>query len=118
MKEQEGEESALMKTGSILAFIVVVTMAISFLLAIFSKTLIPYLASSLEGTQKEIFVSILLLMIPSFVINELTSIETSILNAYNVFYMPEVMGIVSCVLNIFCIILLAPHNGIKSLIIA
>jgi putative peptidoglycan lipid II flippase len=118
MKEQEGEESALMKTGSLLVFIVVVTLAISLLLATFSKSLIPYLASSLEGAQKEIFVSILLLMIPSFVINELTSIGTSVLNAYNVFYMPEVMGIVSSVLNLFCIILLAPHIGIKSLIIA
>ena len=118
MKEQEGEESALQKTGSLLAFILIVTLIISLLLALFSKALIPFLASSLQGTQKEVFVSILLLMIPSFVINELTSIGTSVLNAYNVFYMPEVMGIVSSVLNLLCIILLAPHIGIQSLIIA
>lgn len=118
IKEQEGEESALLKTGSLLVFILIVTLILSLLLVLFSKSLIPFLASSLEGTQKEIFVSILLLMIPSFVINELTSIGTSVLNAYNVFYMPEVMGILSSVLNLFCIILLAPHIGIQSLIIA
>lgn len=118
IKEQEGEKSALLKTGSLLFFILIVTLICSFLLALFSKSLVPYFASSLVGSQKQVFVSILLLMIPSFVINELTSIGTSVLNAYDVFYMPEVMGIVSSVLNLFCIIVLAPHIGIKSLIIA
>lgn len=118
IKEQEGEKSALLKTGSLLVFILVVTLICSALLALFSKSLIPYFASSLVDSQKQIFVSILLLMIPSFVINELTSIGTSVLNAYDVFYMPEIMGIVSSLLNLFCIFLLAPHIGIKSLIIA
>jgi len=118
IKEQEGEEIALLKTGSLLVFILIVTLIVSLLLVLFSKSLIPFLASSLVGKQKEVFVSILLLMMPSFVINELTSIGTSVLNAYNVFYMPEFMGIVSSILNLVCIILLAPHIGIQSLIIA
>lgn len=118
LKEQEGENSALLKTRSLLLFIIFVTLVCSLLLAFFSKSLIPLLASSLVGNQKEVFVSVMLFMIPSFIINEVTSIGISVLNAYNVFYMPEVMGIVSSVLNLFCIILLAPHIGIKSLIIA
>ena len=118
MREEEGEETTLFKVRSLLLFILVITLFVSILLGIFSKSIIPYLAPSLLENDKQIFVMILLFMIPSFIINEMISIGTSVLNAYNVFYMPEIMGVISGLINLFCIILLAPHIGIMSLIVA
>ena len=117
LKETDGEDSALFKVRSLLLFIIIITVIVSIFLALFSKSLIPFLAPSLENSEKEIFITILLFMIPSFVVNELTSIGTSILNAYDVFYMPEIMGIISAVINLLSIILLAPYLGIMSLIV-
>ena len=118
MRETEGEESALFKVRSLLLFIILVTVLVSIFLALFSKSIIPYLAPSLLNNERQIFITLLLLLIPSFVINEMTSIGTSVLNAYNVFYMPEIMGIISGVINLFCVVLFAPFIGIKALIVA
>lgn len=118
IKEKEGTEVALNKTASLLVFVIIVSFLTSITIILFSKSIVPFLASSLQGKQIEMFVSILFLMIPSFIINQLTSIGTSILNAYNVFYLPEIMGIVSSLLNILFILLFAPQIGIQSLIIA
>ncbi len=118
IRENEGKNVALKKTGSLLFFVIIVSLIIALIIILFSNNIVTLLASSLHGNQIELFVSILLLMIPSFIINQLTSIGTSILNAYDVFYMPEIMGIISSLLNLILILLLAPKIGIQTLIIA
>lgn len=60
----------------------------------------------------------LFLLIPTLLINQLISLGISILNTYDVFYVPEFFGIISGIINVVCIYLLAGYCGIYSLIIS
>lgn len=117
LMEHDGEKTTLYKVRSLLLSIFLITIAISIILALLANHIIPFVAPSLSSSQKVLFVKILLIMIPSFVISEMTSIGVSILNAYKVFYMPEIVGVVSGLVNLICVILFASSLGISSLIL-
>ena len=118
IREQEGEREALSKTASLLSLIVIGTCIISALIYMFPEELMHVIAPSVGFNQKMIFVKMLYWLIPTFLINELITIGTSILNAYDSFYVPEVVNFFSGLLNILCLILLAPLIGINSLIVS
>lgn len=118
LREQEGENVALAKTASLLSFVVWGTLIISLMIYLFPEQLMSWIAPSVAEMQKGIFVRMLYLLIPTFLINELITIGTSILNAYESFYVPEVVNFFSGVFNIFCLLFLAPLIGIDSLIVS
>lgn len=117
IKEQEGAEAAVGKTASLVGFIFWVTI----LMAIGMFVAAPYMSESMTHNMQmgaaALFVSLLLLQLPSLLINELTNIGISILNAYNVYYLPEMVGFASGLVNLAAIILFADSIGIYSLLI-
>lgn len=118
IKEQEGEASALQKTLSLLGFIIGMTLLISLLILLFLYPITSFIVQHPTGESSRLFVSLLLLMLPTFLINELTNIGISILNAYEIYYVPEVVGATSSFLNVFIIVCFAPVIGIYSLAVA
>lgn len=118
LRQQEGEERTLARVRSLLLFVILATLVVSVVMALVAGYLPRLVAPSLDGEGSRVFVLLLLLLIPSMLINELVSMGTSILNAYDVFFVPEVMGVVSALINIACIALLAPVMGIQSLVVA
>lgn len=117
LREKQGEVLTMYKVRSLLVFIFFVTFIVSIILAFSSEKIIAIVAPGIVSEEKKFFLMIFLFMIPSLIINEFINIGTSILNAYDVFYLPEVLGIISAVLNLVSIFILAPHFGIFSLII-
>lgn len=118
IREREGEQEALSKTASLLVFIVLGSLFISLLIYLFPERLMQLIAPSVTTGEKHIFVQMLFWLIPTFLINELITIGTSILNAYESFYIPEVVNFFSGIINILCLIFLAPLIGINSLIVS
>ena len=118
LRQQEGEERTLARVRSLLLFVILATLVVSVVMALVAGYLPRLVAPSLDGEDSRVFVLLLLMLIPSMLINELVSMGTSILNAYDVFFVPEVMGVVSALINIACIALLAPVMGIQSLVVA
>ena len=118
LRQQEGEERTLARVRSLLLFVILATLVVSVVMALVAGYLPRLVAPSLDGEGSRVFVLLLLMLIPSMLINELVSMGTSILNAYDVFFVPEVMGVVSALINIACIALLAPVMGIQSLVVA
>lgn len=118
IREYEGEASALFKVRSLLLFVIIITIFVSLIVPLFSESIAIYLAPSLENSQRKLFISILIMMTPSFLLNELINLGTSILNSYNIFYIPEIMAIISGIINLLCIVFFSQRIGIKSLIIA
>lgn len=116
LRETEGEESSMNRVRSLLIYIVVLTLVVSLFLVLFARSIVPYLAPSIDGEAKTGFLALLVYLIPLFLINELTSIGTSLLNAYDMFYLPDVLGVVSALINLLSIFFLSSSFGITSIL--
>ena len=118
VKESEGEYVAIEKTASLVGFVFVSTLILSLSILCLS----PFLADAMviNGTNeaRHIFMLLLVLQIPTLLISELTNIGISILNAYEIYYVPEIVSFVSGCVNLLAIIVFAPVIGIYSLLIA
>lgn len=60
----------------------------------------------------------LLVVAPSLLFDQLSHLGTSILNAYNSFYVPEISNCVAALVNIVSMIFLAPYIGIYALAVS
>lgn len=117
--EREGKERAATYTVSLLVYIVIFTLIISIFILMLREQLAGlFSTNTLEINQLRLFCLLLIVMLPTLLINQLTSIGISILNAYNIYYIPELVGAFSSVMNIFIIVLLAPWVGILSLAVS
>ena len=117
IREQEGAEKAVRKTASLVGFIFWVTIMIGLLLLVFASPISGMMTKNMQADAAALFISLLMLQIPSLLFNELTNIGISILNAYDVYYIPEIVGFAGGLINLAAIIALAPSWGIYSLLI-
>ena len=118
IREQEGEGVAVSRTSSLVGFIFCVSFVISVMLFFGASSIAGLMAANMEENAVQLLSILLLLQLPSLLINEITNIGISILNAYEVYYLPEIVGFLSGLVNLGAIILFAPVIGIYSLLIA
>jgi len=118
LKEKEGEEAALSRTVSLVGFIVLITLTVSLIVLVLKQPIAHTLDSTGSPEKLDIIVTLMLIMLPTLLINQLTSIGISVLNAYDIYYLPEFAGSISSVCNILFIFFLAPIIGIYSLVIS
>ncbi len=76
------------------------------------------IAQNLTGVDRHNFIFYVRLIIPSLVLTQLVNGWTSILNCQNVFFIPELYGIVISIFNVIFIVALADYLGVGSLILA
>jgi len=118
IKEEEGESRAIERARSLFIFTNVVTL-LGFICFMFlhlqSANLIAPGNSDAEISQLDFMLQILA---PSLFLTQATLLLSSILNAYNIFYTPEIAGFISSILNIASFILLVPFMGIYSLAVS
>lgn len=117
IREQEGAVAAEGKAASLIGFILVATVLISVVLFVGAPLLSEIMLPRMQAGAAALFVTLLLLQIPSLLLNELTQIGISILNAYDVYYLPEIVGFFSGLVNLAAIALLASSIGIYALLI-
>jgi len=115
IKEQENDGFAIKYTQSLLTYFVIFTLLLIFLIIQFPDLFIYIMGSSFSGASILLMKKMLLLVAPVLLFNQLMQIGTSILNAYDVFYVPEISGFLSTVLNIILLYLLVHDFGIYSL---
>ena len=116
IKEDTDEKTALQCTSSLFGFVILTAIVIGLLMLIFSPNLSDFLIS--DANAKDVFWKILVLLIPTLLIRETTLLLTGLLNAYNIFYIPEYANIVSGFINIGLLVLLAPFIGIYALLVS
>lgn len=117
IREQDGEEKALDKTSSLVGFVFWVTIVLGAILFFGADYFAGIMTENMQQGAAALFVSLLMLQIPSLMFNELTNIGISILNAYDVYYIPEIVGFLGGIVNLAAIIFLAPSWGIYSLLV-
>lgn len=118
LREREGEMVALRKTASLLSFVAWGTLGVSALVWIFPEFFMNLIAPSVGEEEKYMFIRMLRFLLPTFLINELTVLGIGLLNAYESFYIPEIVSFFSGIIQILCLLLLAPIINIYSLVVS
>lgn len=119
IKEQEGESKAISATFSLITWMTIIIILVGVIMAI-TRTYIGIALYPEEVSQKsiDVFNVLLMIMIPILLLNQWTNIGISILNAFEIYYIPEIVGSITCLTNVGMIILLAPSIGIFSLAVS
>jgi putative peptidoglycan lipid II flippase len=115
LREEFGEEIALQRTRSLIVFTNSVTIILVLLILWKPELISAIIAPSYKGEQLVLLLFMIRVIAPSFLFNQITQLFTSILNAYNSVYIPEIAGFISGIINLFLIVTLAPKIGIFSL---
>lgn len=118
IKEQEGKEIALEKTSSLVGFVFLATLVIGLILLVFADELAPVLSSSISPQAIPIFTTLLILLLPNLLLTELAKLSISVFNAFDIFYIPEVVSIITGIIGIVINIIFAPIYGIYALVIS
>lgn len=118
LKEKEGEAVALSRAVSLVGFTVLVTIGITLIVLIFTNPIANALNLTGSSQKSSLIVSLMWIMLPTLLINQITSIGISVLNAYDVYYIPELAGTVASISNLLLILFLAPVIGIYSLAVS
>lgn len=112
----DGEVDAIIKLRELIGFVILLSLLLSVVVLIFphffSKLISPH------ASENFYFFKMLILLLPTLLINQLISLGTSILNTYDIFYIPEILGFFSGIINLACIYIFAPSLGIYSLIVS
>lgn len=116
LREQEGLEKVMSMTSSLLIFVIIVTLVASLVVTLFYKEISSVIIGNISSNASDIFATLLLALIPTILLTELTKITTSILNAFDIFYIPDIVGFFCGIINVIMIILLTPSIGIYSLL--
>lgn len=118
IKESLGEHVVVDQTKSLIVYVAIVSILVSLVVFLYPNVLIEYFVPSYSADRLESLIYMVRVLIPYLILNQLNSLFTSILNAYDIFYLPEIASVVSQVSNIIFIIYLSPYLGIYSLAIA
>lgn len=118
IRESESEEEALRKTSALFNLTTFISFVIVFVIILFPTPIAKTVAPAYSGVNFEMLVYMIRLVAPIFVLTQITKIWTSILNAHNSFYIPEIAGFISAVINLILLLVLVPTFGIYSLVIS
>ncbi|MFD2598080.1 lipid II flippase MurJ [Sphingobacterium corticis] len=116
IKESEGEIAALEHTRSLLAYIFLGSLLVVLLMEIFAPMIASWIAPNFTEEESKSLTSMLRWVSPILLFNQFVLLGNSILNAYEIFYAPELAAFISQGANILLLILLAPYIGIYSLL--
>lgn len=118
IKETENEKKAISLTQSLIIYMVLISSISILILVIFPQSIGIFIASKFSNNDLNNLYYMISCLAPIILLSQLSSIFSSILNAYEIYYIPEISSLITQIINIFIIIFLAPIIGIESLVVA
>lgn len=118
IKESLGEKAAIKQAQSLLFFIFLFSTVLVVLAMLWPNIISNLLVSDYSEMQKESLNRMICIVAPILLINQGTLIGISILNAYDIFYIPEIAAFFSQVFGILILLFSAKQLGIYSLILS
>ena len=116
LRESDGEPTALRSAWSLVSGVIVVTLVLIAILALFASPISHFAAFDLKDAGIAWFFSLFMVLLPTLLIDELNNIFSSILNAYDIFYLPELVGTFTTLGYIGILIWVAPTIGIYAMV--
>lgn len=118
LKGEEGEDIALRRTSSLFVFSLLLMLFVVVVFQFLAWPVARIIAPTYSNEELKLVVSLLHCLLWSAVISQATQLLSSILNTYNSFYVPEISGFFSAILNFAIIVVLSKEYGIFSFVIA
>ncbi len=118
LKETAGGKDVVAQVRSLITVIFSVSTLITVGLLLFPGLAAAVIAPGYIGEEREALMLMIRVVAPSLLLNQLTLLGISILNAYESFYVPEVSGFIAAIVNLLCLAVLAPVIGIYALAVA
>lgn len=118
LREEKGDVFVLRSVTSLIFFTLLISGGVCLFVMLKPNLVVNILAPSYEPSQTSLLAFMLVILAPSFLLNQFTHILNSILNAYESYFVPEISGFISSFINIIVLFLLAPIMGIYSLAIS
>ncbi len=116
LRYELGEAEAMAKARSMFSFINFVTFALVCFCLICPLWIASVIAPKYNQHQQLQLSYMLMLLSPSFLLNQACQFLSALLNAYKKVYLPEIIGFCSVLINIILVVLLSPRFGIYSLV--
>lgn len=118
LKAEEGAPAALHRTASLLLFSLSVMAGVVLIMELFAGNIAAMIAPSFTGVALDKLTLLLRYLLWSAVLSQATQLLSSVLNTYDSFYIPEISGFISAIINLALIVLLSDSIGIYSFLIA
>ena len=109
LRGEIGEQEALQKTKSLLYFSFFISIGLVCFISIYPQFLANIIAPTYSGEQFDKLINMITIAAPILLLTQLSAIGTSILNAYESFFIPEITGFVTSIITLILLIFLAPH---------
>lgn len=118
VKEKLGEQIALQQTQSLLFYIFLFSAVIVAFVMFKPDIVSNLLVADYSSAQRYGLDQMIRIVAPILLINQATLIGISILNAYDIFYIPEIAGFISQICSIFILLFTAKQIGTYSLVLS
>lgn len=118
IKEINGEKIAIKYTKSLIFYMFIISMLLTTGIFIYPDLVAKIIAPGFDDISYQKLLRMISALAPILLFTQISLILSSVLNAFEVYYIPEIASLISQVVNIFIIIFFAPTLGIKTLVIA
>ena len=118
IREEKGEILAIKSTSDLLFIIFLISIAVALLFELFPNHFAKFIAPGYSQIELNSVISMIRLLMPTLLINQVVIIWTSVLNSFNSFLLPDIFAFFSSILNIVLIVTLSPMIDINSLVVS
>lgn len=118
LREKEGEGFAMKSVNSLMNFFNLTYVVIALLLFSTSEFVTQVLAPGFDLSKRGYLATMIFTLIPYFIFLQQSNVLIALLNTYESYFYPELVSLLSSVINIISIIFLSPYIGIYSLVVA
>lgn len=116
IKELQGETEALKRASSLLGTVFLITLCLTIVVFLAAHGIAGLVAPGVPPSQLVQLTHMIQALALTLLLTQITNLLSAILNAFEIFFVPEVLGIITTIINIVSIYLLTAHFGIYSLV--
>lgn len=118
LRANEGEPEVLKRTSALLNFTLLILAVVAGGIAVWAPAVAHVIAPAYAPENLAKLSLMLRYMLFSTLLTQATQLLSSILNTYSSFYIPELIGFISAVINLILVVTLSPHIGIYSFVVS
>lgn len=119
IRQESGAAEALQSFFALLLSLILFSLVLIGLIVCFSGPFLQLIAPGYTGQAGEQAIRLMMLyLLPILLLSECSYLFTALLNCYRNFYLPEVFGLLTIVLNLLLLFLAGDRLGISSFLIA
>ena len=117
IQESEGAMKALQQTSSLIGFIIRTSLILCVILYCFVDVISMGVFKNIAPESLGTFTLLFICLLPTILLNEINNILICVLNAFEIYYLPELVATFTSFFGLFFVYLTASYIGIYSLLV-